>query len=100
MSTIKNILVPTDFSATANLAIAHGANMAKVFDAKVFLLHSVETFVYMGAPGEPALVQESEKIFTAAVAQLNKAADDMANQYGLSVTPITATGKPAPYLKQ
>ena len=37
---IKRILIPTDFSETAQLAVAHGAYMAHLFNAKIFLLHA------------------------------------------------------------
>jgi nucleotide-binding universal stress UspA family protein len=38
----SKILIPIDFSETGNLAIAHGAFMAKLFKADLLLLHVVE----------------------------------------------------------
>jgi nucleotide-binding universal stress UspA family protein len=39
MSTIKHILVPTDFSEPSNRAIATALDLARAFDAQVTLLH-------------------------------------------------------------
>lgn len=41
MVAIKNILVPTDFSASANAALAYAKDLADKFDAHVHLLHVV-----------------------------------------------------------
>ncbi len=95
MSTIKNILIPTDFSETANLAVAHGANMAHLFNAKIFLLHSVETTLYTGGPGEPVLVQEAEKVYQMGVAELKKVAEEISSKYKVDITQLTVSGKPA-----
>lgn len=39
MSTIKHILVPTDFSAASERSIAAALDVARAFDARVTLLH-------------------------------------------------------------
>ena len=39
---IKNILTPTDFSATALLAIEHSAFMARISKATLHLLHVIK----------------------------------------------------------
>ncbi len=39
MLTIKNILVPTDFSSTSAAAVHHGVEMALTFGARLYLLH-------------------------------------------------------------
>ena len=95
MSTIKNILIPTDFSETADLAVAHGANMAHLFNAKIFLLHSVETHNPVAAPGEPALVLQEENMYAEGVAQLNKLADEITKKYNVELTALPVKGKPA-----
>ncbi len=95
MSTIKNILIPTDFSETANLAVAHGALMANLFNAKIFLLHSVETTTYTGGPGEPVIIQEAEKIYNMGVEQLKKTAGEITAKYKVEIAAITVSGKPA-----
>jgi len=63
---IERILIPTDFSETAELAVAHGANMAHLFNAKIFLLHCIQYPVYAPMPDEPTVIepvlpQEEEK---------------------------------------
>ncbi len=95
MATIKNILIPTDFSETANLAVAHGANMAHLFNAKMFLLHSVEPFTSINAPGEPSLIMEAESMYNDGVAQLKKVAAEITQKYNVDITTITVNGKPA-----
>ena len=95
MSTIKNILIPTDFSETADLALAHGANMAHLFNAKIFLLHSVETHNPVAAPGEPALVLQEENMYAEGVAQLNKLAGEITRKYNVEITALAVKGKPA-----
>lgn len=40
--TIRKVLIPIDFSETANLAIEHGAFMAKLYKADVVLVHVIE----------------------------------------------------------
>lgn len=46
MTTFKNILVPTDFSPSAQRATELAIEMAKRFDASLTLLHVVEIPVY------------------------------------------------------
>jgi nucleotide-binding universal stress UspA family protein len=95
MLTVKNILIPTDFSETASLAVAHGAHMAHLFKAKVYLLHSVETSTYSGGPGEPVLMQAAETIYNLGVDQLTKVAEEIKTKYDLDLTTLTVNGKPA-----
>jgi nucleotide-binding universal stress UspA family protein len=42
MITMKNILVPTDFSECSDAAVRYGLALAKAFDAKLHLLHVVQ----------------------------------------------------------
>lgn len=95
MSTIKSILIPTDFSETATLAVAQGANMAHLFNAKIYLLHSVESTLYAAGPGEPVLALEGENIFKAAGEQLSKQAEEIKAKYTVDVTTLIVSGKPA-----
>lgn len=39
---MKNILIPTDFSACATYAVEAGMGLAKRFDSKVYLLHNMQ----------------------------------------------------------
>jgi nucleotide-binding universal stress UspA family protein len=42
MITLKNVLVPTDFSEPSSLALRYALAFAEAFGAKVYLLHTVE----------------------------------------------------------
>ena len=46
MSTIRKILVPTDFSAYSDGALESAGSIAKKFKAKIILMHVVEPFPY------------------------------------------------------
>ena len=52
---LKNILVPTDFSACANNALRVAIGMAKRHNATIHLLHVVET-AYIGVAADPLLI--------------------------------------------
>lgn len=95
MSTIKNILIPTDFSETASLAIAQGARMAHLFKAKIYLLHSVETTLYAAGPGEPVLMLETEDEYKAVAEQLNKLAEEIKATHTIEISTLIINGKPA-----
>lgn len=94
MSTIKKILIPTDFSETATLAVAHGAMMAHLFNAQIYLLHSVETSLYAAGPGEPVLMLDAENIYKDAVQELNNQADEIKKDYDVDITTLMVSGKP------
>lgn len=100
MSTIKNILIPTDFSETADLAIAQGVKMAHLFKAKIYLLHSVETTLYAAGPGEPVLMLDAENVYKTAVEQLNKQTEEIKKKYDIDITPLIVSGKPAAAITQ
>lgn len=100
MSTIKNILIPTDFSETAVLAIASGVKMAHLFKAKVYLFHAVETTLYAAGPGEPVLMLDAENVFKGATEQLNKQAGEIKKEYDIDITTLVVNGKPASSITQ
>lgn len=68
---IKRILVPTDFSECSRTAIIYASELARIYQAKIFLLHVVESSVYsldtsLIPPGDPfglreKLVEMTEK---------------------------------------
>ena len=47
----KRILIPTDFSETADLALLHAVDMAKRTNAEIILLHVVVTYAYKAGTG-------------------------------------------------
>lgn len=91
---IKRILIPTDFSETAKMAVAHGAYMAKLFNAKIFLLHSIESPVYSGLREEPALAIEHDTGHETTEQKLNNLADEIVTKYRIELCTVTAGGNP------
>ncbi len=57
MATAKHILVPHDFSETAEVALTYALDLAQKLGATVTVVHSFEVPVY-GFPEGPALVPE------------------------------------------
>lgn len=51
MIALKYILVPTDFSETSDVAVKYGVALARVFNAKLYLLH----VIHEGVGGEMAV---------------------------------------------
>lgn len=90
MNPIKKILVPTDFSDTANLAVKHGMTMAKLFGAKVFLLHVVE--VIAGGAESPNM--ELEEVMNDAETMLRKISKDFTSTQNVEISILHTTGKP------
>jgi nucleotide-binding universal stress UspA family protein len=43
---VKTILVPTDFSEGSQTALAHATTLARLFKAKIVVLHVIETLTY------------------------------------------------------
>ncbi len=43
---VNTILVPTDFSDGSQAALDHATALAKAFNAKIIVLHVIETFTY------------------------------------------------------
>jgi nucleotide-binding universal stress UspA family protein len=91
---IQRILIPTDFSETAEMAVAHGAYMAQLFKAKIYLFHSTETAVYSALPDEPVLLMEPETTNETILQKLNLIADKIANKYKLEIFTVTTGGSP------
>jgi len=56
----KRILIPTDFSETADLALLHAVDMAKRTNAEIILLHVVVTYAYKAGTGNT----EADKVPT------------------------------------
>ena len=69
--TIKHILVPTDFTAAATSALELSVQMARVFDAKLTLLHVWELAIYpyMDFVLNSTLITEVEEAATKSLAK-------------------------------
>ncbi|HTB31513.1 MAG TPA: universal stress protein [Bacteroidia bacterium] len=92
---IKRLLIPTDFSETAQLAVAHGAYMAHLFKAKIFLLHVEEFLVYAGLPVEPVLMTEQETVKQSSGQRLENMADSIKMKYQVEISPLTLSDRPS-----
>jgi nucleotide-binding universal stress UspA family protein len=98
---MKKILVPTDFSKTAQLAVDVGADIAKKADAELILLHVIEepSQTSLNITGEVDLSEAWEdKIFTLKLIerskkQMAKLVDKLKGN-GLSVKPEMRMGTP------
>jgi len=91
---INRILIPTDFSETGLLAIKHGAFMARLFKAELFLLHVLEVSEYTYDIPEPVLrLPNLEVIQDVATRKLSEIAEDIRKEYGIAATTMSSTGK-------
>jgi len=72
MITIKQILVPVDFSDTSKLAMKYAAEFAHKFKAELHIIHAVEPVVYASEPFAPINTGEIQ------VAQERMARDEIA----------------------
>ena len=76
MISVKNILVPTDFSEHSEKAIRYGVELATNFGADLHLLHAVETTPIMYGEGAAYLPPEATaEIEAAAAKQLDELND-------------------------
>jgi nucleotide-binding universal stress UspA family protein len=96
-STISRILIPMDFSETGQLALEHGAFMASLFKADLYLLHVMELLEYPYSIYEPMGVPplDTEEIQKNITASLNEQAEKIRKQYGLHVTSLISRGRVA-----
>jgi nucleotide-binding universal stress UspA family protein len=59
MSTFKNVLLTTDFSASADAAIPYAADLARKFGGTIRLLYVFEdSALITGLPGEPVMTMD------------------------------------------
>ena len=88
---IKRIGVPTDFSETANVAINHAVDIAKRFDAEIFLIHVLEAGAYQGifAPSKKTEYDEIEQ----AQQKLQEDAHKLEQETGLNVSQTVVSGR-------
>ncbi len=99
MVTIKNILVPTDFSESATAAYAYAREMAAIFKSKIILIHVYEPIVfYSEAPiGMPDLVDIEKNIHASSDQSMDRIIDQHfrgGEHESLSVEKLLIQGKP------
>jgi nucleotide-binding universal stress UspA family protein len=92
---IKRILIPTDFSETAQLAVAHGVYMAQLFNAQIFMLHAEEYTVNPIIPDEPVVPAEIKQTDESAQQRLHKLASEIIMKYAVNLSIILASGRPS-----
>jgi len=91
---INRILIPTDFSETGRLAIEHGAFMARLFKAELYILHVLEVNEYTYDIPEPILrLTNLEALQGIALKKLSEIADGIRKDFGVVATTMSSTGK-------
>lgn len=95
MNTIKNILVPIDFSNFSKNALRYAVNFAKIFNSKIFLVYVVEPVIY------PSDFSMGQVTFPVNDLEMNVRAKDELNNLAkaeivaeIEVETIIKTGKP------
>lgn len=91
---VKRILIPTDFSDTANLALQHAALMAKILDSEITLLHVVSTFSFrVNLPEVDLDEAQNAKLSSAIGARLAECAEDIKKVHGVKVNTLITYGR-------
>jgi nucleotide-binding universal stress UspA family protein len=94
---IKRIMIPVDFSETAMLALEHGAYMAKLFKAELYLLHVIEMIDFAYSIYDPAMAipVDNDLIEKNVAVIMKEHADKIEKQYSMQVHPLTRIGRVA-----
>ncbi|MCX6291714.1 MAG: universal stress protein [Bacteroidetes bacterium] len=93
---IQKILIPYDFSETAELALEHATFMAKLHKAEIHLLHVIESYSFTSTISSAFSKSQSEyesKIETSAKARLKEIADKLHRGSGMTVHCYAEVGK-------
>ena len=96
MINLKRILVPTDFSESARLALRYGVSFAREYQAELTLLHVVETVAvgYASDLFPVPMAEVFQEIAGYARSELDKLARE-AREQGVTVVEKVVQGKPA-----
>ena len=88
---IDRIVVPTDFSETAYVAIDHAVDVAKRFEAEITLIHVLETGAYQGifSPSKKTEYNELEQ----AQIKLQEEAEKLEKDSGINVSQEVVRGR-------
>ena len=89
---IKKILIPYDFSETADLSLEHAVFMAKLMKAEITLLHIVETLTFTSAI-KHSMSGFEKKVETASNEKLQELATSLHRDHGIVVRVLTDVGK-------
>ncbi len=91
-SLIQKIVIPYDFSETADLSLEHAVFMAKLLQSEITLLHIVETVSFTSAISH-ALSGFEKKIETATNEKLEQLAHDIHLKSGITLKIRTEVGR-------
>lgn len=91
---IRRILIPTDFSETANLALEHAVKMASLLDSEIILLHVVSTFAFrVNLPEVEVDESQNTRLSGVIGAKLNRIAEEIRSRAGVKITTIVTAGR-------
>jgi nucleotide-binding universal stress UspA family protein len=94
MLDIKRILIPTDFSDTANLALDHAVNLARLVDAQITLMHVVSTFAFrVNLPEVDLDESQNSKLSGAVGNKLSQIAEAITSKHGIKVNTLVTSGR-------
>src|SRR5882724_6453542 len=85
---IKRILIPYDFSETADLALEHATFMARLMKAEIILLHVIETYSFASSithAFSKTQTDYEDKLTTSSDEKLKEKADAMHRAIGMPV---------------
>ena len=81
---VNRILIPTDFSDTANLALEHAVRMAQLLDSEIILLHVVSTFAFrVNLPEVDIDESKNTRLSGAIGARLAEIAEEIKSKHGV-----------------
>ena len=93
---IQKILIPYDFSETADLALEHAVFMAKLHKAEIYLVHVMESYSFASAISSAFGKSQSEfesKIESSANDKLQQLTDKLHHDSGMKVAFRNEAGK-------
>lgn len=93
---INKILIPFDFSETAELALEHAVFMAKLHKADIILLHVIESYSFTSAISQAFSKSQTEfesKVESSANERLQQLSDKLHHDSGMGVNYRTEVGK-------
>src|SRR5690348_9191663 len=93
---IRKILIPYDFSETADLALEHGVFMAKLHKAEIVISHVIESFSFSSVISSAFGKSQSEfdeKITSSTNEKLQALVEKLHHDSGMSVSFRVENGK-------
>lgn len=91
---LKNILTPTDFSNTANLAIEHAAFLARRCKANLYLLHVIKESEFLFSK-QDIFAKGLKEMETCASEEIFTLAAELKRKYSINIVTILCKGNPS-----